>query len=413
MWEFIKTTLITCVFHKYADFKGKATRGEFWCFWFIRSTILFICPLLAFLLGDLLAFSLGKIVTGILLLVWGVFSLGLLCPYIAVLVRRLHDAGYSGWYFSLILIPYVGFIILWIILLKPSKLNTNNKKDIINNKHTETMNTTAPLQNKWTKHISLNSIYRKSISFHVIRFEEWQAGHCIDQGSLTFDLHLIANQNKIYGTIPYNDRFRIHNHIEFPFDGSHILSDRIQYVNAPGNSTDPTRPIVLHIFVKDNKINCIRIAMSFPDRIIEFYGHQIISDYSKPDRKNDETNNTQSDKQRKLTFLSSLLNIASCDGDITEVEMSIITAWMQREELNEDDLKKVIFEPQSISSKAYLDINLRIQHLRDAVMLAMSDGRMNPKEYELCKYIARGFGLKPEIIDVIREEINKKIGTNI
>lgn len=60
----------------------------------------------------------------------------------------------------------------------------------------------------------------------------------------------------------------------FGFIGSAILSDRIQYINAPGASEDSTMPLILHVFVRNLRIDCIRFAMSFPDRVVEFYGYQ-------------------------------------------------------------------------------------------------------------------------------------------
>lgn len=46
--------------------------------------------------------------------------LALIVPNISVTVRRLHDAGYSGWFYLLNFVPYVGGIILFIFTLLPS-----------------------------------------------------------------------------------------------------------------------------------------------------------------------------------------------------------------------------------------------------------------------------------------------------
>jgi len=124
-------------------------------------------------------------------------------------------------------------------------------------------------------HLNVQSVYKKSLSFHVNRFEEWQQGHCTNRGRLNFDINLVAKNDAINVIIPQNDTFRIHSKASFPFMGSSVLEDRIQYINAPWSSTDPTKPIVLHIFVRNGQIDCIRFAMSFPDRIVEFYGYQI------------------------------------------------------------------------------------------------------------------------------------------
>ena len=266
---------------------------------------------------------------------------------------------------------------------------------------------------KWESSVSHESIFKKSVSFRVERFEEWQQGKCIASGILSFDMHFIADATKISVNVPNASKFKMHASVSFDFANSNVLRDRVQYVNAPGISEDPTRPIVLHIFVKDGKIGCIRFAMSYPDRIVEFYGYQIKSEFSKPSDFIINSSDEGDAMEYKLTFLSSLLNIASCDGDISESEMNVIYAYIQREGLSEADLVRVVTNPKSISSKPPKDKNLRATHLRDIVTLAMVDGEFTSAEYALCKHIALGLGFNPEVIDLIRKELNNKIGANI
>ena len=109
----------TCVLKKYADFKGVASRSEYWWFWLIYIFILLGLPLIAFLLDELSEFNNASSVA--LMLAWGLGSLGLLCPFIAVSIRRLRDAGYSGWLFLIRFIPYIGTIATWILMMKKSK----------------------------------------------------------------------------------------------------------------------------------------------------------------------------------------------------------------------------------------------------------------------------------------------------
>lgn len=68
---------------KYADFKGRASREEFWCFF----AFLIIANAVASLVGLLLGFgpALSAIVGALLII-----------PQLAVAVRRLHDLGKSG-----------------------------------------------------------------------------------------------------------------------------------------------------------------------------------------------------------------------------------------------------------------------------------------------------------------------------
>ena len=83
-----------CVTSKYADFKGSASRTEFWTF-----TV--ITWLLNVILVAIKIAALSSIV-GLLLLI----------PTLAVGVRRLHDRGKSGWWYLIALVPVVGIIYL-------------------------------------------------------------------------------------------------------------------------------------------------------------------------------------------------------------------------------------------------------------------------------------------------------------
>jgi uncharacterized membrane protein YhaH (DUF805 family) len=51
---------------------------------------------------------------------FAVFLFGILIPTLALTVRRLHDAGYSGLFALLLLIPYLGNLIIMIFALLPS-----------------------------------------------------------------------------------------------------------------------------------------------------------------------------------------------------------------------------------------------------------------------------------------------------
>ena len=68
---------------KYADFKGRASREEFWCFF----AFLIIANAIASLVGLLL---------GVRAALPGIVGALLIIPQLAVAVRRLHDLGKSG-----------------------------------------------------------------------------------------------------------------------------------------------------------------------------------------------------------------------------------------------------------------------------------------------------------------------------
>ncbi len=113
--EAIKTSLV----EKYATFSGRATRSEYWY------VVLFgyLLALLIVLLGMMV--DSPELIIGLS----SVLSLILLLPGLAVCIRRLHDTGRSGWWYLLVLIPYIGaFALLIIFCLKSSEDNKYGPK---------------------------------------------------------------------------------------------------------------------------------------------------------------------------------------------------------------------------------------------------------------------------------------------
>lgn len=102
----------------YADFKGRARRKEYWMFILFN----FIVVLILTILDSLLGWNISDLGLGALGLV---YSLAALIPGLAVVVRRLHDIGKSGWYYLISLIPIVGFILILVWLCKDSEREAN------------------------------------------------------------------------------------------------------------------------------------------------------------------------------------------------------------------------------------------------------------------------------------------------
>lgn len=96
----------TCL-RKYVDFRGVASRSEFW--WWTLFTILVS---IAISIAD------GVARTQLLANLW---ALAVLLPGLAVSVRRLRDGGHSwGWLF-ISLVPIVGTVILIVFYCQPGK----------------------------------------------------------------------------------------------------------------------------------------------------------------------------------------------------------------------------------------------------------------------------------------------------
>mgnify|MGYP001196724410 CR=1 FL=1 len=100
--------ILTDQIKKSFDFKGRASRKEFWSFFsFILLIIVFTSIITSETNDDTQSGLIGIIII-------------LFCiPYISSQVRRFHDQGKSGWYTLLNLIPYIGPIIVLIFMCFP------------------------------------------------------------------------------------------------------------------------------------------------------------------------------------------------------------------------------------------------------------------------------------------------------
>lgn len=104
------------VLKNYATFSGRARRQEYWMFTLVNSVI-------AIVLAILYAATATR--TNIFGIVYALYMLAVLIPSLAVVVRRLHDTGRSGWWFFISLIPLIGTIILLVYLVSDSEPGEN------------------------------------------------------------------------------------------------------------------------------------------------------------------------------------------------------------------------------------------------------------------------------------------------
>jgi uncharacterized membrane protein YhaH (DUF805 family) len=94
-------------FAKYAVFSGRSSRSAYW-WWYLFD-------LLVTAAAYAVSAAIGSSVIYLLAI------LGLLLPGLAVLVRRLHDAGHSGWWALIAIVPLIGFIVLLVMTVQPSE----------------------------------------------------------------------------------------------------------------------------------------------------------------------------------------------------------------------------------------------------------------------------------------------------
>jgi uncharacterized membrane protein YhaH (DUF805 family) len=106
------------VLQNYTNFSGRAQRAEYWYFYLINVLISIALIYIDMFVGTYNSTTgVGLIQTSYALLVF--------LPALAVLVRRLHDIGKSGWWVFLLLIPLIGFIWLIILLVGDSEPGDN------------------------------------------------------------------------------------------------------------------------------------------------------------------------------------------------------------------------------------------------------------------------------------------------
>lgn len=119
-----------CLKEKYSTASGRANRSEFWFFILFSTLLSLVWELLLTLLAVVTNFPVA--LAGILNLA---VPLYLCSPTISVSIRRLHDTGRSGWWYLLMLIPYLGWIILLIFYCldsgKDNKYGVNPASDIL------------------------------------------------------------------------------------------------------------------------------------------------------------------------------------------------------------------------------------------------------------------------------------------
>tara|TARA_B100000579_G_scaffold437979_1_gene470477 strand:+ start:11368 stop:12204 length:837 start_codon:yes stop_codon:yes gene_type:complete len=97
----------TCL-RKYFVFKGRASRSEYWFLQALLLPLYFILFVMENTTSDE-----GIIIAGII----GIIILLLLIPTLAVTIRRFHDINKSGWFVLLNFIPFIGWIIVLVMLV--------------------------------------------------------------------------------------------------------------------------------------------------------------------------------------------------------------------------------------------------------------------------------------------------------
>ncbi len=96
------------------EFSGRARRAEYWNFILINTLATYGLYFLVSLLNSTF-----------LLVVVSLYALATAIAGLSLVVRRLHDVGKSGWFYFITLIPFIGAIWMFILLIKDSDYSIN------------------------------------------------------------------------------------------------------------------------------------------------------------------------------------------------------------------------------------------------------------------------------------------------
>ena len=118
---------------QYADFSRRARRTEYWMCTLFNMIFTLLTLFIGALLGTALFGASGTIIGSMGLYV--LYLIAIFIPGLSVFVRRLHDTENSGWMFFILLIPLIGSIWVFVLMIMDSKPGENkwgpNPKGII------------------------------------------------------------------------------------------------------------------------------------------------------------------------------------------------------------------------------------------------------------------------------------------
>ena len=114
------------VLRHYADFSGRARRKEYWMFVLFNSIFAFAWAFLFTLVFALVGnYRYEDEITNASVMANLSYMIIMMLPSMAVTVRRLHDIGKSGWMILIGLIPFVGSVWLFVLMLMDGQPEEN------------------------------------------------------------------------------------------------------------------------------------------------------------------------------------------------------------------------------------------------------------------------------------------------
>ena len=99
--------------NEYVKFDGRVSRCKYWMFALYSMLVGLVISVIVTILPFLSVLSV-------------LYLLVILVPSVGLAVRRLHDINFSGWWFLISLVPYIGGIALIFLLALPGDNKANN-----------------------------------------------------------------------------------------------------------------------------------------------------------------------------------------------------------------------------------------------------------------------------------------------
>ena len=116
-------TALRSFWKRYRDFRGRSRRSEYW---FIQLFLVVTNIAVAIIDLALMGWDVDRFIAngggGIVGLIWILVTI---VPALAVLVRRLHDTGKSGWWALVGFLPLVGAVVLLVFTVTDSSPGEN------------------------------------------------------------------------------------------------------------------------------------------------------------------------------------------------------------------------------------------------------------------------------------------------
>lgn len=109
----------------YFQFYGRARRAEYWGYLFFYIVTLIVCFVADSVVSASVFIAYADGEAGFLPIFIVLFYFYSLIPGISITVRRLHDQDMSGWLYLINFIPYIGAIILFILMFFDSRPQPN------------------------------------------------------------------------------------------------------------------------------------------------------------------------------------------------------------------------------------------------------------------------------------------------